>query len=175
MDFQETPFTHRINRTKRLFRWSDKRNVDTSITETWNLPYWFSIFMKVLYYLFSIWVNFHLRPVNSKSRPIKYNSTQLFYMWFMNHNCLTVPKSHKRITWNNCFIAWSMTSEHMTETVGTLDQSTVEPFLENSKKYHIAFIQEGPGSLTCRKGQRSQWSNLQRTTNVVHPILEEDL
>ena len=36
----------------------------------------------------------------------------------------------------------------MTETVGTLDQSTVEPFLENSKKYHIAFIQEGPESLT---------------------------
>ena len=34
---------------------------------------------------------------------------------------------------------------------------------------------EGPGSLTCGKGQRSQWSHLQRTTNIVHQILVEDL
>ena len=34
---------------------------------------------------------------------------------------------------------------------------------------------EGPGSLTWGKGQRSQWSHLQRTTNVVHQILVEDL
>jgi len=34
---------------------------------------------------------------------------------------------------------------------------------------------KGPGSLTWGKGQRSQWSHLQRTTNVVHQILIEDL
>ena len=34
---------------------------------------------------------------------------------------------------------------------------------------------EGPGSLTWGKGQRSQWSNFQRTTYVVHQILVEDL
>jgi len=34
---------------------------------------------------------------------------------------------------------------------------------------------KGPGSLTSGKGQRSQWSHLQRTTNVVHQILVEDL
>ena len=33
----------------------------------------------------------------------------------------------------------------------------------------------GPGSLTWGKGQSSQWSHLQRTTNVVHQILVEDL
>ena len=34
---------------------------------------------------------------------------------------------------------------------------------------------EGPGSLTWGKGQRSQWSHIQRTTNVVLQILVEDL
>jgi len=34
---------------------------------------------------------------------------------------------------------------------------------------------KGTGSLTWGKGQRSQWSHLQRTTNVVHQILVEDL
>ena len=34
---------------------------------------------------------------------------------------------------------------------------------------------KGPGSLTWGKGQRSQWSHLQRTTNVVQQILVEDL
>ena len=34
---------------------------------------------------------------------------------------------------------------------------------------------KGPGSLTWGKGQMSQWSHLQRTTNVVHQILVEDI
>jgi len=34
---------------------------------------------------------------------------------------------------------------------------------------------KGPGSLTWGKGQRSQWSHLQRTSNVVHQILVEDI
>jgi len=34
---------------------------------------------------------------------------------------------------------------------------------------------EGPGSLTWGKGQSSQWSNLQRTTDNVQQILVEDL
>jgi len=34
---------------------------------------------------------------------------------------------------------------------------------------------KGPGSLTWGKCKRSQWSHLQRTTNVVHQILVEDL
>ena len=34
---------------------------------------------------------------------------------------------------------------------------------------------QGPGSLTWGKGQRSQWSHLQRTTNVVRQKLIEDL
>jgi len=34
---------------------------------------------------------------------------------------------------------------------------------------------KGPGSVTCGKDQRSQWSHLLRTTNVVQQILVEDL
>jgi len=34
---------------------------------------------------------------------------------------------------------------------------------------------QGPRSLTWEKGQGSQWSYLQRTTNIVHQILVEDL
>jgi len=34
---------------------------------------------------------------------------------------------------------------------------------------------KGPRSLTWGKGQGSRWSHLQRTTNVVHQILVEDL
>ena len=34
---------------------------------------------------------------------------------------------------------------------------------------------KGPGLLTWGKGQRSHWSHLQMTTNVVQQILVEDL
>jgi len=42
--------------------------------------------------------------------------------------------------------------------------------------YPLPLKQEGPeGSLTWGKGQRSKWSHFQKTTNVVHQILVEDL
>jgi len=51
------------------------------------------------------------------------------------HRGKTISLSPNQI-WNNCFIIWSMTSEHVRKTVKTIEQSTVRehrPFLEFQK------------------------------------------
>jgi len=68
-------------------------------------------------------------------------------------------------TWNVSFAKW------FTVLVKT-DQNNDLVLLLRSMKQEGP---EGPGSLTWGKGQRSQWSHLQRTTYVVHQILVEDL
>ena len=98
-------------------------------------------------------------------------NTQCSVMGFFNSAlCLIARKMHKKL--------WPS----MARNALKIKQKAI--ILKNDKKCSIKINKggiikqegpKGPGSLTWGKGQRSQWSHLQSTTNIIHQILVEDL